>query len=109
MVLENRITTRSEHQIRNALSTPANPMIRFAKAPSTGAPWAQKKSRSLDPRAGGVFVLTRSERQMSFKDHAHPSLRRRFGAVTETMCLWGSFASIWVSMGWILVAIIQRL
>jgi hypothetical protein len=45
---------------------------------------------------------------MSFKDHAHPSLRRRVGAVTETMFLWGTFASIGISVGGILVAIILR-
>jgi hypothetical protein len=38
----------------------------------------------------------------------HPSLRRRFGVVAETLLLWGAFAAVWSSMCSVLVGAILR-
>jgi hypothetical protein len=34
----------------------------------------------------------------------HPSLRRRAGAAVEASLLLGTFAAIWISVGWALIA-----
>jgi hypothetical protein len=38
----------------------------------------------------------------------HPSLRRRFGGVAESVLLLGTFAAIWISVGWILIGAIFK-
>jgi hypothetical protein len=35
--------------------------------------------------------------------HIHPSIRRRIGAAAEISLLAGTFASIWISVCWVLV------
>jgi hypothetical protein len=59
----------------------------------------------------GRHAEQRVAKQMSalrLKDE-HPSLRGRFGNAAETTLLWGALASIWISVGWILVSVLLRL
>jgi hypothetical protein len=45
--------------------------------------------------------LVKSETQTN----EHPSLKRRVGFAAETQLLWGTFAAIWISVGWVLLAV----